>query len=146
MCCPLTRLLNLKRHREMDWLWVVFTLSLNFQLTYGSTSSYGLFQGSAHTGAVHRHRNRWGVLFCFPFLFICLLFYLAFWDFNHALLSRLFFYDHFNCAGGKKKKKRLRALVAQLPIKTRPGPNFSLAGKSRSSVKILASYGQNGGR
>ncbi|XP_008285906.1 EMILIN-2 [Stegastes partitus] len=46
------------RHGEMDWRWTVFTLILNFQLTYGSPSSYDLFQGSAHTGVVHRHRNR----------------------------------------------------------------------------------------
>ncbi|XP_023142620.1 EMILIN-2 [Amphiprion ocellaris] len=46
------------RHGEMDWRWTVFTLILNFQLTCGSPSSYDLFQGSAHTGVVHRHRNR----------------------------------------------------------------------------------------
>lgn len=43
---------------EMDWRWIVFTLLLNFQLTCGSPSSYDLFQGSAYTGEVHRHRNR----------------------------------------------------------------------------------------
>lgn len=42
----------------MDWRWTVFTLFLNFQFTYGSPSSYDLFQGSAYTGVVHRHRNR----------------------------------------------------------------------------------------
>ncbi|KAM9349385.1 EMILIN-2 [Symphorus nematophorus] len=46
------------RNAEMDWRWIVFTLFLNFQLTYGSPSSYDLFQGSAYTGVVHRHRNR----------------------------------------------------------------------------------------
>lgn len=43
---------------EMDMRWVVFTLFLNFQLNYVSPSSYDLFQGSAYTGPVHRHRNR----------------------------------------------------------------------------------------
>lgn len=42
----------------MDWRWTVFTLFLNFHFTYGSPSSYDLFQGSAYTGVVHRHRNR----------------------------------------------------------------------------------------
>uniref|UniRef100_UPI0037E79B4A EMILIN-2 n=1 Tax=Semicossyphus pulcher TaxID=241346 RepID=UPI0037E79B4A len=46
------------RKAEMDWRWIVFTLFLNFQFTYGSPSSYDLFQGSAYTGVVHRHRNR----------------------------------------------------------------------------------------
>ncbi|XP_023264732.1 EMILIN-2-like [Seriola lalandi dorsalis] len=46
------------RHGEVDWRWTVFTLFLNFQFTYGSPSSYDLFQGSAYTGVVHRHRNR----------------------------------------------------------------------------------------
>ncbi|XP_069548428.1 EMILIN-2 [Brachyistius frenatus] len=46
------------RHGEMDWRWTVLTLILNFQFTYGSPSSYGLFHGSAHTGVVHRDRNR----------------------------------------------------------------------------------------
>nr|XP_020490801.1 EMILIN-2-like [Labrus bergylta] len=46
------------REAEMDWRWIVFTLFLNFQFTYGSPSSYDLFQGSAYTGVVHRHRNR----------------------------------------------------------------------------------------
>ncbi|XP_018531736.1 EMILIN-2 [Lates calcarifer] len=46
------------RHGEMDWRWTVFTLFLNFHFTYGSPSSYDLFQGSAYTGVVHRHRNR----------------------------------------------------------------------------------------
>lgn len=46
------------RNGEMDWRWTVFTLFLNFQFTYGSPSSYDLFQGSAYTGVVHRHRNR----------------------------------------------------------------------------------------
>ncbi|XP_041849031.1 EMILIN-2 [Melanotaenia boesemani] len=46
------------RHGKMDWRWTLFTLLLNFHLTYGSPSSYGLFHGSAYTGAVHRHRNR----------------------------------------------------------------------------------------
>lgn len=45
-------------HGEMDWRWTVFTLLLNLQLSHGSPSSYDLFQGSAYTGAVHRHRNR----------------------------------------------------------------------------------------
>ncbi|MEQ2306228.1 hypothetical protein AMECASPLE_006009 [Ameca splendens] len=44
-------------HREMDWRWTVFTLILNFNFTDGSPS-YDLFHGSAHAGAVHRHRNR----------------------------------------------------------------------------------------
>ncbi|XP_046882647.1 EMILIN-2 isoform X2 [Hypomesus transpacificus] len=35
-----------------------FTLLLSFNLIYGSPSSYNLFQGTAHSGAVHRHRNR----------------------------------------------------------------------------------------
>lgn len=43
---------------EMDWRWIVFTLFLNFQFTHGSPPSYDLFQGSAYTGVVHRHRNR----------------------------------------------------------------------------------------
>ncbi|XP_035527393.1 EMILIN-2 [Morone saxatilis] len=42
----------------MDWRWTVFTLFLNFHFIYGSPSSYDLFQGSAYTGVVHRHRNR----------------------------------------------------------------------------------------
>ncbi|KAM6919282.1 EMILIN-2 [Xenentodon cancila] len=42
----------------MDWRLTVFTLFLNFLFTYGSPSSYGLFQGSAYAGATHRHRNR----------------------------------------------------------------------------------------
>uniref|UniRef100_A0A087XDE0 Elastin microfibril interfacer 2 n=1 Tax=Poecilia formosa TaxID=48698 RepID=A0A087XDE0_POEFO len=42
----------------MDWRWTVFTLILNFHFTYGSPSYYDLFHGSAHTGEVHRHRNR----------------------------------------------------------------------------------------
>ncbi|XP_047446382.1 EMILIN-2 isoform X2 [Mugil cephalus] len=46
------------RHGEMDWLWTVFALLLNFLFTHGSPSSYRLFQGYAHTGAVHRHRDR----------------------------------------------------------------------------------------
>ncbi|XP_034558270.1 EMILIN-2 [Notolabrus celidotus] len=46
------------RNAEMDWRWIVFTLFLNFQFTYGSPSSYDLFQGSAYAGVVHRHRNR----------------------------------------------------------------------------------------
>ncbi|XP_070701772.1 EMILIN-2 [Pempheris klunzingeri] len=46
------------RNGEMDWRWTVFTLLLNFQLTYGSPSSYDLFHGSAYNGVVHRHRNR----------------------------------------------------------------------------------------
>ncbi|XP_059199743.1 EMILIN-2 [Centropristis striata] len=46
------------RSGEMDWRWIVFTLFLNFHFTYGSPSSYDLFQGSAYTGVVHRHRNR----------------------------------------------------------------------------------------
>ncbi|XP_068458712.1 EMILIN-2 [Clinocottus analis] len=46
------------RSGEMDWRWTVFTLFVNFQFTYGSPSSYGLFQGSAYTGVVQRHRNR----------------------------------------------------------------------------------------
>ncbi|XP_044077041.1 EMILIN-2 [Siniperca chuatsi] len=46
------------RNGEMDWRWTVFTLFLNFQFTYGSPSSYDLFQGSAYTGVVHRNRNR----------------------------------------------------------------------------------------
>ncbi|XP_037837689.1 EMILIN-2 isoform X2 [Kryptolebias marmoratus] len=57
--CNLMRLLsrNNNRQRQMDWLWAVFTLILNFHFTYGSPS-YGLFQGSAYTGAAHRDRNR----------------------------------------------------------------------------------------
>ncbi|KAI3374799.1 hypothetical protein L3Q82_021356, partial [Scortum barcoo] len=47
-----------RRNGEMDWRWTLFTLFLNFQLTHGSPSSYDLFQGSAYTGVVHRHRNR----------------------------------------------------------------------------------------
>ncbi|XP_074507770.1 EMILIN-2 [Sebastes fasciatus] len=56
----LKRLLSMSsRSGEMDWRWTVFTLFLNFQFTYGSpSSSYDLFQGSAYTGVVHRHRNR----------------------------------------------------------------------------------------
>ncbi|XP_016525147.1 EMILIN-2 isoform X2 [Poecilia formosa] len=55
----LAGLLNKKNwHREMDWRWTVFTLILNFHFTYGSPSYYDLFHGSAHTGEVHRHRNR----------------------------------------------------------------------------------------
>ncbi|XP_038137647.1 EMILIN-2 [Cyprinodon tularosa] len=51
--------LNMKsRHIEMDWWWAVFTLILNFHITHGSPSYYDLFHGSAHTGPVHRHRNR----------------------------------------------------------------------------------------
>ncbi|XP_073347943.1 EMILIN-2 [Pagrus major] len=46
------------RNGEMDWRWTVFALFLNFQFTYGSPSSYDLFQGSPYTGVVHRHRNR----------------------------------------------------------------------------------------
>ncbi|XP_051265758.1 EMILIN-2 [Dicentrarchus labrax] len=46
------------RNGEMDWRWTVFTLFLNFHFIYGSPSSYDLFQGSAYTGVVHRHRNR----------------------------------------------------------------------------------------
>ncbi|XP_045908999.1 EMILIN-2 [Micropterus dolomieu] len=46
------------RNGAMDWRWTVFTLFLNFQFTYGSPSSYDLFQGSAYTGVVQRHRNR----------------------------------------------------------------------------------------
>ncbi|KAK7944439.1 hypothetical protein WMY93_000167 [Mugilogobius chulae] len=39
--------------------WALFTsLLLNLELSCGSPSSYDLFQGSAYTGAVHRHRNR----------------------------------------------------------------------------------------
>uniref|UniRef100_A0A8C9X276 Elastin microfibril interfacer 2 n=1 Tax=Sander lucioperca TaxID=283035 RepID=A0A8C9X276_SANLU len=54
----LRRLLSMNyRSGEMDWRWTVFTLFLNFQFTYGSPS-YDLFQGSAYTGVVHRHRNR----------------------------------------------------------------------------------------
>ncbi|XP_034410472.1 EMILIN-2 isoform X2 [Cyclopterus lumpus] len=45
------------RRGEMDWWWTLFTLFLNFQFTYGSPS-YELFQGSAYTGVVQRHRNR----------------------------------------------------------------------------------------
>uniref|UniRef100_A0A3P8PR67 Elastin microfibril interfacer 2a n=1 Tax=Astatotilapia calliptera TaxID=8154 RepID=A0A3P8PR67_ASTCA len=52
------RLLSMKHRRgEMDRRWAVFTLILNFQLTYGTPSSYGLFHGSANTGPVHRHRT-----------------------------------------------------------------------------------------
>ena len=36
-----------------------FTLLLSFNLIYGSPSSYNLFQGTAHFGAAHRHRNRY---------------------------------------------------------------------------------------
>ncbi|KAM4727609.1 EMILIN-2 [Anableps anableps] len=55
----LARLSNMKnRHREMDWRWTVFTLILNFHFSHGSPSYYDLFHGSAHTGVVHRHRNR----------------------------------------------------------------------------------------
>ena len=43
---------------EMDWRWLVLTLFLNFQLNYGSPSSYDLFHGSAYNGVVQRHRNR----------------------------------------------------------------------------------------
>ncbi|XP_074544045.1 EMILIN-2 [Halichoeres trimaculatus] len=46
------------RLAEMDWRWMVFALFLNFQFTYGSPSSYDLFQGSPYPGVVHRHRNR----------------------------------------------------------------------------------------
>ncbi|XP_033838622.1 EMILIN-2 [Periophthalmus magnuspinnatus] len=48
------------RHGEMDgWrCWALFTLLFNLELSYGSPSSYDLFQGNAYTGAVHRHRNR----------------------------------------------------------------------------------------
>lgn len=54
----LMRLLSMKHRRgEMDRRWAVFTLILNFQLTYGTPSSYGLFHGSANTGPVHRHRT-----------------------------------------------------------------------------------------
>ncbi|XP_037315414.2 EMILIN-2 [Pungitius pungitius] len=42
----------------MEWRWALFTLFLNFQLASGSPSSYGLFHGSASTGADQRHRNR----------------------------------------------------------------------------------------
>ncbi|XP_034039495.1 EMILIN-2 [Thalassophryne amazonica] len=38
--------------------WTLFTLFLNFPFTCGSPSSYDLFQGSAHTGPLHNHRNR----------------------------------------------------------------------------------------
>lgn len=45
----------------MDWRWTLFALFLNFQFTCGSPApSYDLFQGSAYTGVVHRHRNRYG--------------------------------------------------------------------------------------
>ncbi|XP_039999766.1 EMILIN-2 [Xiphias gladius] len=55
----LRRLLSMNyRQGEMDWRWTVLTLFLNFQFTHGSPSSYDLFQGSAYTGVVHRHRNR----------------------------------------------------------------------------------------
>ncbi|KAF7222249.1 EMILIN-2 isoform X1 [Nothobranchius furzeri] len=55
----LTRLLNIaNRPKGMDWRWTVFTLILNVHFSYGSPSSYDLFQNSAHTGALHRHRNR----------------------------------------------------------------------------------------
>uniref|UniRef100_A0A1A7XCH5 Elastin microfibril interfacer 2a n=1 Tax=Iconisemion striatum TaxID=60296 RepID=A0A1A7XCH5_9TELE len=55
----LTRLLNIdNRQKGMDWRWTVFTLILNFHFSYGSPSSYDLFQKSAYTGALHRHRNR----------------------------------------------------------------------------------------
>lgn len=53
------------RHGEMDWWWTVFTLLLNFQFTCGSPSSYDLFHGSAYTGVVHRHRNRWVSVFIY---------------------------------------------------------------------------------
>ncbi|KAM9322230.1 EMILIN-2 [Pholidichthys leucotaenia] len=44
---------------RMDWWWTVFTLIFfNFHVTRGSPSSYDLFQGTAYTGPVHRHRNR----------------------------------------------------------------------------------------
>ncbi|XP_029379937.1 EMILIN-2 [Echeneis naucrates] len=46
------------RHLKMDWVWALFTLLSNFHFTYGYPPSYDLFQGSAYTGAVHRHRNR----------------------------------------------------------------------------------------
>ncbi|CAL9689253.1 unnamed protein product [Knipowitschia caucasica] len=48
------------RHGEMDgWrCWALFTLLFNLELSYGSPSSYDLFQASAYTGAVHRHKNR----------------------------------------------------------------------------------------
>lgn len=53
------RLLRMNyRNGEMDWRWTVLALFLNFQFTHGSPSSYDLFQGSAYTGVVHRHRNR----------------------------------------------------------------------------------------
>ncbi|XP_032386345.1 EMILIN-2 isoform X2 [Etheostoma spectabile] len=55
----LRRLLSMNcRSGEMDWRWTVFTLFLNFHFTNGSPPSYDLFQGSAYTGVVHRHRNR----------------------------------------------------------------------------------------
>uniref|UniRef100_A0AAV2JYB2 EMILIN-2-like n=1 Tax=Knipowitschia caucasica TaxID=637954 RepID=A0AAV2JYB2_KNICA len=38
--------------------WALFTLLFNLELSYGSPSSYDLFQASAYTGAVHRHKNR----------------------------------------------------------------------------------------
>lgn len=48
---------------DTDRCWTLGTLLLllllqNFVPTHGSPSSYDLFQGSAHTGVVHRHRNR----------------------------------------------------------------------------------------
>ncbi|XP_068196739.1 EMILIN-2 isoform X2 [Antennarius striatus] len=46
------------RNGDMDWRWTVFTVFLNVQLTFGSPSSYDLFQGSANTGVAPRHRNR----------------------------------------------------------------------------------------
>ncbi|KAM4604722.1 EMILIN-2 [Polymixia lowei] len=45
------------RQRDMEWKWTIFTLFLNFQFIYGTPSSYDLFQGSAYTGVVQRHRN-----------------------------------------------------------------------------------------
>ncbi|KAF7661891.1 hypothetical protein LDENG_00250710 [Lucifuga dentata] len=46
------------RHGDMNFLWTLFTLFLNFYLTYGTPPSYDLFQGSAYNGVVYRHRNR----------------------------------------------------------------------------------------
>lgn len=42
----------------MDWRWTLFALFVNLHFTHGTPSSYDLFQGSAYTGVVHRHRNR----------------------------------------------------------------------------------------
>lgn len=46
------------KHGEMERLWTVFTLFLNFQFIYGSPSSYDLHQGFGHAAVAHRHRNR----------------------------------------------------------------------------------------